>query len=286
MQPIPLPIELKVEYYERKRYKTAFDKMDLVMKFKPGRNNEGAIASGWIDAIQVHDVIVKSIEEKMDEIDRLRKSYDRLNRTFRNWDAAWTIINSSPEDYAEYLELRPRAKNFTALLRDIDDSAARATLEAEYARFQSLQAKCGPMREAEVAWSKSRDERDAARKKLVAEEAELNRMRDKERQIANRIGDDHVIANERGEILSELYPNVRLGYILATINDTPVESLPFDQIMGIIRRTPSPHHTEFRRYDYRIDPMSGEWLDLQTLRDMVSKTTYAESDNTYAESFC
>ena len=64
MKPIPLPIELKVEYYERKRYKTAFDKIDLVMKFRPGRNNEGAIASGWIDAIQVHDVIVKSIEEK------------------------------------------------------------------------------------------------------------------------------------------------------------------------------------------------------------------------------
>lgn len=264
-----IPNEMKYEYYERKRFAATFDRMDLSLKFRSGVNEIGAICIKWIDGIYLHDIHVKKIEEQMDLIDNLRKVYDKENRTFKNWAASWDAINTRPEDYAEFLELRPNCLNFHVRIQTITDNSDRAKAEAEYARYMELEPACGKMYDAENALNAQRDTRDASRKILVSEERILNELREEERKIAGRISDDHVVANSRGQYISELFPNVHLGYILSTLNGIPVETLPFAQVLEVIASTRSPHKAVFRRYDYRTDPLTGNWLSLEELREMV-----------------
>jgi len=263
----PLPPELKYEYYERKRFAATFDRMDLSLKFRSGVNGIGAIIIKWTDGIYNHDAHVKKIEEQMDLIDQLRQIYEKENRTFKNWDAAWMSINTKPADYEEYLELRPLALTFHSRIQDMRDSGERAAAEAEYTRFIELDSYCSKIYGAEAALNAARDRRDEARKNLVREETNLNILREEERKLAARISDDHVVADSRGEYISELFPNVHLGHILSTINGVPVEELPFNQVLDVIAGSRSPHNCVFRRYDYRTDPLTGEWLSLEELRE-------------------
>jgi hypothetical protein len=267
----PIPNELKFEYYERKRFSATFDRMDLSLKFRSGVGEIGGIVIKWVDGIFNHDAHVKKIEEQMDLIDNLRKIYDKDNRTFKNWDAAWGCIDTSPEDYAEFLELRPNALNFEVRIQTITDASERAQAEAEYIRYLELAPKCSKMLDAEKALNAQRDTRDASRKTLIAEERILSEMREVERKLASMISDDHVVADSRGEYISELFPNVHLGHILSTINGIPVETLPFHQVLDVIRGCRSPHKAVFRRYDYRSDPITGNWLSLQDLRNEVRR---------------
>lgn len=267
-----IPNDLKYEYYERKRFSATFDRMDLSLKFRSGVDEIGAIVIKWVDGIFNHDAHVKKIEEQMDLIDNLRKIYDKDNRTFKNWDAAWDCINTSPEDYAEFLELRPNSLNFEIRIQTMTDSSEKAAAEAEYIRYKELEPKCSKMFDVEIALNAQRDTRDASRRVLVAEERILSEMREVERTLARMISDDHVVADSRGEYISELFPNVHLGHILSTINGIPVETLPFHQVLDVIRGCRSPHRAVFRRYDFRSDPITGNWLSLQQLRDEVRAT--------------
>lgn len=269
MKNYPLPSELKIEYYERKRYSATFDRMDLCLKFRSGLNGIGAIAIRWVDGIYNHDIQVKKIEEQMDIVDQLRKIYNKDNRTFKNWDAAWNVINNCPEDYAEYLELKPNGETFHERIQEITDPVDRATAETEYIRYRILDPKCSKVFAAEQAWIDARNTRDESQRKLVEQERVLNELRQEEKQLASLISDDHIVADSHQQYISELFPSIHLGYILSTLNGIPVENLPFTQALDIILTTKSPHRAVFRRYDYRSDPMTGEWLSLQQLRDMV-----------------
>ena len=267
----PLPNELKLEYLERRRFNATFDRIDLCLKFRSGYKGIGAIAVKWTDGIYQHDIQVKKIEEQLDLVDKLRNIYNKENRTFKNWDAAWNSINIHQEDYREFLELKPNAETFHERIREITDPATRATAEAEYVRYRILEPKCTKIFQAEKSWNNAREKRDESQRLLVEQEKVLNELKFEEKHLASLISDDHVVANSRNEYISELFPNIHLGYILSTINSIPVETLPFTQALDIILTSRSPHRVVFKRYDYRSDPMTGEWLSLQQLRDLVSE---------------
>lgn len=93
-------------------------------------------------------------------------------------------------------------------------------------------------------------------------------MHEQERKLAAKIGYDHVMADSKSIFLSDLFPNIRVGNILSTVNGVDVEQMKYTEIMTLIKETKPPHRTEFRRYDYKIDPMDGSWVGLDRLREL------------------
>jgi hypothetical protein len=59
-----------------------------------------------------------------------------------------------------------------------------------------------------------------------------------------------------------------VGFLLHRINGELVEHLSYDEAMGKVLRSKSPHFAEFIRYDYRFNPFTNEWRSLQELRDL------------------
>jgi hypothetical protein len=208
MKKLPLPDELKVEFYPKRIHESTFDRIDLILMFLPGKDDTGAIVKSFIDAISVHDTIVKLVEEKMESISALRRVYHKKSRLFRNLDSAWNIMLDNPVDFYDYVDLIPKMKNITYRLEQITDSKIRAEVLTEYNRFQSLQELCSKQLIIYETYSKARAERDESMKILFAAEAELVRIRDKERQLALKISDDHVLADEMQQSLSSVFPNV------------------------------------------------------------------------------
>ena len=98
-----------------------------------------------------------------------------------------------------------------------------------------------------------------------------------EREAAAEISDDHIVAFELGNRLSELFPTIRTGYLvsvvalcplansahagsalklrlghlqIAKVNGVPTEGLDFHIVMGVLDSAQSPNNLEFRRHDY------------------------------------
>lgn len=114
-----------------------------------------------------------------------------------------------------------------------------------------------------------RNTRDEGRKRLVAEETALSNMRVEEVELARRISDDHVVADARGMHVSEIFPNIHLGHIIVVINEVAVEDMPYEEVLKVIKKFRSPHKVAFKRYDYRQDPITDQWLSLEELRERV-----------------
>ena len=217
---LPIPDELKLETYAIRKQEATFDRVELAISFIPGKDRVGLIVKTFINAIANHDEIVKSIEEKWKQLDGLKREFNKKNRLFRNLDSAWTCMNTSPEDFDEYLEMLPRMKNFEERIKKITDSKAKAKAELERKRFNELDPICSKQRLVQIEVFKAREIRDAARKELVVvlyiylsnclgfalqsfnalkqAEGELNALREKEREIAALISDDHIVADETG----------------------------------------------------------------------------------------
>jgi hypothetical protein len=159
----PLPPELKLETYERRRLSADFDRIDLILDLKPGVNRVGAILRGFVNAIPQYDAFVKSIEEKMDQLDELKKLDSKMNRHFLNWDAAWNTLNLKPDEYSDYVDLVPQMDNILEILEDCDDPIEKATAEAGFLRFKELEEKYAPLYEADMLVRASKAERDVVR---------------------------------------------------------------------------------------------------------------------------
>ena len=140
---------------------------------------------------------------------------------------------------------------------------------SEFLRFKALEPTCYRVYDAEQALIKIRDTRDDDRKRLVEAETKLSELRVEETELARRISDDHVVADSKGMHVSEIFPNVHLGNIMVIINNTPVEDMPFEEVIKVIKKFRSPHCVAFKRYDYRMDPITDKWLSLEELREMV-----------------
>ena len=102
---VELPDEFKLESYPRRVQEATFDRLDLVVTFRPGKDKIGATVRSFVDAITAHDEIVKVIEEKMNEIDVLRRHYRKKNRLFRNLDSAWNVILDNPAEFQGEYEI-------------------------------------------------------------------------------------------------------------------------------------------------------------------------------------
>ncbi len=272
-----------------------FDRLDLVVDFRAGRNGIGATMKSFIDAIKAHDGMVLRLEASMLALATLKKGYKTKNRLFRNLDSAWNVILENPIDYYDYLELLPKMDNIVEKLKLIIDPVDKEELHAQYVRFKALEPICSKQLAIYSAYLEAREGNDEAIRQLLAAEKELAKQVEEEKLLAAQISDDHVMADELKKPLSVVFPNVQgdryhmmqnvpkavvkhelifnfsiclVGYILATINGEYVEDLPFAEVMSRVRRARSPHNAVFLRYDYRYDPFKGDWRSLQELREM------------------
>lgn len=109
-------------------------------------------------------------------------------------------------------------------------------LFVEFLRFKALEPTSYKVYDAEQTLIKARNTRDDGRRRLVAEEKSLSMMRVEEVELSRRISDDHVVANARGMHVSEVFPNIHLGHIMVSINDTPVEDMPFEEVVKTIEK--------------------------------------------------
>lgn len=216
MKKLEVPDELKLEFYDRRVNEAVFDRLDLVLGLMPGKDGVGAVVKCFLDAIAIHDEIVKTIEEKMDEVGELKKVFLKKSRLFRNLDSAWNIMLDNPVDFYEYLELLPKMKNIEARLKIVEDAKVKAELLAEYYRFQSLQPVCSKQLIIYNTYSEARKERDDAMKALQTGEASLISIKNTERQLAKNISDDHIFADKNGRSLSSIFPNIQ-GKILISV---------------------------------------------------------------------
>ena len=84
---------------------------------------------------------------------------------------------------------------------------------------------------------------------------------------------DHIIADERHLPLCEYFPNVHMGFMIHSVNGHNLSKMTFDECMAFIKRARGPHKVDFRRYDYRYDPLEDVWRTLAQVREMG---TYVE----------
>ena len=116
----------------------------------------------------------------------------------------------------------------------------------------------------------------------------MNSYREREKFIAAKISDDHVMADTMKKPISAIFPNVHgkiclfqylfayvallpfslVGFILHKLNGERVDSLPYRAVLEVIRKAKTPHQAVFHRYDYRFNAIIGQWQSLQELRDV------------------
>jgi hypothetical protein len=266
-----LPDQFKLETYEKQIHFALFDRVELLLSFIPGRENTGAIFRTFIDAIKIHDEIIKEIEETIVIVDVLRRDYNKKNRLFQNYSNAWVLLLPKAVNYEEYTLLVKNMVSYdldmkTAILRK--DVGRQFFLVQRKKRFHDIEEDNLPVKLLEEAIEVSREERDGARALLAYYEGELQQLRGDERIAAKQISDDHIHADENHISFSDLFSNIHVGYILHTINDFALGDLKFNDIMKYLKDTSPPHLVGLKRYDYRYDPFTLSWLALQELRDL------------------
>ena len=205
---VKIPDELKLENYEKRIQTASFDRLDLVISFRPGKDGIGATVKGFLEAIPAHDAIVKVIEEKMSEIVELKRNYHKKNRLFRNLDSAWNLTLDNPVDFYFYLDLVPKMTKITKRLEVVEDIVIKTQLQELFDRYHALHPKCSKQCVIYETFSEARNVKDEAMKALLEAEAELNKLKQKERELAVLISDDHILADEMHKGMSEVFPNI------------------------------------------------------------------------------
>lgn len=208
MKKVDIPYELKLENYEKRIQTASFDRLDLVISFRAGKDNIGATVKGFLEAIPAHDAMVKTIEEKMAEISILKRNYYKKNRLFRNLDSAWNLTLDNPVEFYDYLELVPKIPKIKQRLDIVEDVVIKAQLQELYDRYVSLEPKCSKQAVIYETFSEARTVKDEAMKALLEAEAELNRLKHKEKEVAAQISDDHILADEMNKTVSSVFPNI------------------------------------------------------------------------------
>jgi hypothetical protein len=207
LKTLPLPDELKIENYDRVHHPAVFDRVDQAVEFIPGKDGIGAIVKSFIYAIRQHDVTVKKIEEKLHVIDGIKREFRKKNRLFRNFDNAWTAMYDPT--FEEYLDLKPKMLNIDARIDDAEDLMLKSRLVLEKKRFLELEPRCSNLEVVRDDLVEARNVRDDWLSKVQAAEKELNSVNEEERVAAMQVSDDHIVADERAQSLSQMFPNVQ-----------------------------------------------------------------------------
>jgi hypothetical protein len=266
LERLPIPDELKLENQSSLLQYAIFDKLDFIIDFRPGKDNIGAIVKNFIDAIRKHDQIVVEYENALKIVAEKKKVYRKRNRLFRNLDSAWNVIMTNPSEFQEYLDLLPKMKNIEKRLSLIEDPIVKAKLQDAYQRFLILQPICSKQQIIYDTYSNARQARDVAVKELLEAEELLRQCKEEEKIAASFITDDHILADETKRSLTTLFANIQIGYQLITLNGDRVDLLTYEEIMKRIQRLKPPHKCEFRRYDYRYDALTDQWISIAELR--------------------
>ncbi len=259
--------EHKAETYRPRKLEANFDRVDYALSFMPGHLNKGAVVKTFVDAISNHDSIVKKVEEKWVQIDELKRDLTKKTRLFRNLDSLWTTMNSKPDEYSEFLEMMPRMKNIKERMKRMTNFKVKARAETELNRFNELLPLATKLMAVQKKLELARDIRDEARRVLTETETELGVLREVEKDLAAKISDDHVIADEKGLPLCEMFLNVHVGHILHAVNGHLMDNKSFEEVITFVAKARGPHRAEFKRYDFKYNPFLGVWKSLQELRE-------------------
>jgi hypothetical protein len=264
----PVPKELKLEHYERRKQAATLDNLLLTVELIPGRDGIGAIVKNFVDGINNHDVACKKYEEQWDNLVAIRRDFQKKNRLYRNLDGAWnTLMSDNAEDFAEYNILVPKMYDIEARIERVQDEKVKMQMQADYDRYLELDPYCSKLLQVQTHLNDSREARDEAQKDLLFNEQELTRMRSEEKTLASKITDDHVVANEQGKAIGHIFPNIQSNNVLFSIGSVHTEDMPYNQVILEIKKAQPPHKCIFRRYDYRFDLFRHVWYSLQELRE-------------------
>lgn len=264
-----IPKELRLETYERRKFSATMDHMGLTVEVIPGAEGRGAIVKGFIDAISLHDDMVKNVEDQTLALKNIRREFTKKNRMYRNLDGAWnTFMSDHQEDFEEFKVLAPKMVGMEERLERITDAKAKIKAEADWNRFKELEPLCIKLDEVQTALDTAREERDVVQARMLEIEGMLARSKTEEKKLADNITDDHIIACEKGKNIAHIFPNVQANYVLYSLNKTYTETLDFKEIKNLIKKEKPPHNVIFCRYDYRYDPFYEVWRSLNELRNM------------------
>ena len=108
--------------------------------------------------------------------------------------------------------------------------------------------------------------RDNALSEFRKAETDLAKIQDQENLLASKITDDHIIASEMGQNINNLFPALRTGYLISSINAVPTEGRRFEEIIDVLNHSRSPQLIEFMRYDMRLNPTTRQWMSLHEMR--------------------
>ena len=260
--------ELHIENLERLPYVATFTKVELVLKFMPGHGGRGAIVKDFLHAIHDHDQVVHEVEEQWLRVDTLQKDYNRINKVYRNMEIFYYTVNTNPSGLSEFEELLPRMNRIKERLAQITDVKVRASVVEEYRRFRRKQKKYTRVIALRSELLQLKDRRDLVQKELVEAQQLLSQLRLQEEAAANKISQDHMLANDQRISMHELFPNVHVGHILTEINEVDVENANFKEVLEIIRFSKSPHKCIFKRYLFSFNSVTGKWMHVKDKRAM------------------
>ena len=193
-------------------YIAVFERVDLICQFKVGKDGIGAIFTGFINAIQIHDDIIKSMEEQMKLITILSKDYKKKARLFQNFSNSWVVMIPRLTTYNEYKEMKFLMSNYKDEYQaaiDRDNNIEIVRLELQKMRFDELKTINLSIELLEMQVDEAKQTRDYSLAKLKEQELILDKMKLSERRAAASITDDHIYADENHLPFSEVFPNVR-----------------------------------------------------------------------------
>lgn len=207
-----VPDDTKLELYPRNAQLAVFDRVDLLIEFTPGKDGIGATFKNFIQAIRVHDEIIKQLEEKMKYITFLKRDSQRKIRLFQSYNSAWSALFEHMKEFNEYKELKVKMRTYDfdyqlAMERQNDNEMKR--LEQMKQRVNFLKIKNIPLENMQQAIDDARESRDDANKLLSEEEQLCDKLRMAERRAAENISDDHIYADEQRIPFSDMFPNIR-----------------------------------------------------------------------------
>ena len=96
-----VPTEVKWEQVPRRRHYGKFDNVILTLNLLPGAGGLNAVVVSWKNPVRDHDIAAGACEKQMFEVDSLRKEFVAKNRTYKNWETAWLLMNDRPEELEE-----------------------------------------------------------------------------------------------------------------------------------------------------------------------------------------
>ena len=260
------PPEMMIETMERQIFPVQFDNCILTLELTPGREYKNAVIVGWKNPIRAHDGQVLEVERLETVAQYQEREYKQKLRTFKNWESGWMLMNTKPDELEEYEQLKKDMEDFHTRLKFIRTPEEKIEMEEQWNRFATLKGRSENLLLARATMEMARRHKDQALQTMLQAAKDFEDSKEKEKEMADQISEDHVEADQRGVGIPELFPTINIGYIVTRVNGRHIEDMLFTDILVVIEEAKPPHKLELRRYDYRQNELSGRWESLHELR--------------------